>query len=253
MADLPTTLTPALLDTRLALQQVAVHVLARRRHAVTGRFGLRPSPGGIATPTFDDEPTVIRTSGRHLVVERGAEAVTGAMATLRTAAKIADVELPDADADEFRVGEDTPAMVDPDRPLGLDVTALDLLARWYAFGAVVLDELVATEPAVTAATTRQLWPEHFDLGGAVTIARSDDGGASEVKANIGASPGDGFDSEPYLYLGPWDAERPGDPSYWNAPFGAVLRYRDLVAGSHAEPLSRAVDFLRRGVRLLAPG
>ena len=44
-----------LTTTRLALQRLAVHVLARRRHAVTGRFGLRPAPGGLATPAFGDE------------------------------------------------------------------------------------------------------------------------------------------------------------------------------------------------------
>jgi hypothetical protein len=54
-------------ETRVALQQVAVHVLARRRHAMTGRFGLRPTPGGLGTPLFG-EGEVVRISGDVLVV-----------------------------------------------------------------------------------------------------------------------------------------------------------------------------------------
>jgi hypothetical protein len=40
--------------TRVTLHQVAVHILARRRQAVTGRIGLRPAPGGLATPPFGE-------------------------------------------------------------------------------------------------------------------------------------------------------------------------------------------------------
>ncbi|MEM9514592.1 MAG: hypothetical protein AAGA42_07000 [Actinomycetota bacterium] len=46
--------------------------------------------------------------------------------------------------------------------------------------------------------------------------------------NLGGSPGDGFSAEPYLYVGPWSANRPGDPDYWNAPFGAVLTRGELI-------------------------
>ena len=57
------------------------------------------------------------------------------------------------------------------------------------------------------------------------------GGSSagdDVRANLGASPGDAYEPEPYLYVGPWGPERPGDPGYWNAPFGAVLRRGELA-------------------------
>lgn len=230
-----------LVETRLALQQVAVHVLARRRYAATGRFGLRPSPGGIATPAFGDGPEAVRTCADFLVVERGADAVGVSLSTLGDAAAAAGVEL---DA-EFSVGDDTPALIDPDRPLDLDPDALDALAAWFALGSVAIDEVVATTPAMAAATTRQIWPEHFDLGGAVTLRRPD---GTEVKANLGASPGDGYEPHPYLYVGPWTEDRPGDPSFWNAPFGASLRLADL---DPTAPGPQASAFLHEALTHLA--
>jgi hypothetical protein len=67
-------------------------------------------------------------------------------------------------------------------------------------------------------------------------------------SNLGASAGDSFYEEPYLYVGPWEEVRPGDSSYWNAPFGAVLRYGELRAVP--DPLACAVEFLARGVELM---
>ena len=62
-------------------------------------------------------------------------------------------------------------------------------------------------------------------------------------ASISASlPGDAFSDEPYVYVGPWGTERPGEPDYWNAPFGAVLR-RSVV-----DP-AMCADFLRHGLAL----
>ena len=55
----------------------------------------------------------------------------------------------------------------------------------------------------------QLWPEHFDAGCDVTSR-------AERKATIGASTGDQHFPTPYLYVLPWDTDRPGDPQYWNA-------------------------------------
>ena len=57
---------------------------------------------------------------------------------------------------------------------------------------------------------------------------------ADDRVNLGASPGDGFHAEPYLYVGPWGPHRPGAPGFWNAPFGAVLGWglerptRDVV-------------------------
>jgi hypothetical protein len=238
LPSLPETLP----TTRAALQQVAVHVLARRRYQRTGRFGLRPSPGGVATPGFGDEIEVLRTSGRLLVVERGAGTVVEPIETLDQAAALADVAL----KADFSVGRDTPPVTDPGAPLAIDDTDARLLGDWFALGAAAVDELVATTAAITASTTRQIWPEHFDLGTAVTLA-----GSPVVEANVGASPGDADEPLPYLYVGPWDDDRPGDADYWNAPFGAVLRAEELVGLTHHEARVRAVAFLRQGFDLLA--
>jgi hypothetical protein len=57
-----------------------------------------------------------------------------------------------------------------------------------------------------------LWPEHFDVGIAVNAV------------NFGVSPGDGYLSWPYAYVGPHQA-RTG--SFWNAPFGAARPLTEL--------------------------
>jgi hypothetical protein len=240
MTWLPPSLPDTLPVTRTALQRVAVHVLARRRHQQTGRFGLRPAPGGLATPAFGDDVEVVRTSGRLLVVERGATTVAAELETLGQAAELAGVDL----ATDFSVGNDMPPVGDPAAPLDVDEVAARVIGEWYALGASVIDEVVAGHPAIASSTTRQIWPEHFDLGGAVTLA-------GDVRANVGASPGDGVEPLPYLYLGPWTDDRPGDAGYWNAPFGAVLRAEDLVGRPADEARTRAVAFLQRGFDLLS--
>jgi hypothetical protein len=236
--------------TRLGLQQLAVHVLARRRHAVTGRFGLRPSPGGIATPAFGDPLEVVRTTGRHLVVERGGDASIEPITTLRRAADLVGVDLDD----EFSTGGDTPPLQDPDQPLAVDDEAARRLAGWFAFGVGAIDAVSATSPHVAASATLQLWPEHFDVGGVLALGRPGtptDTIPDSDRVNVGASPGDEFHDRPYLYVGPWDDRRPGGPSYWNAPFGAVLSSDELTGADGEERRVRAAAFLRHGIGVLA--
>lgn len=233
-------------STRDALHRVAAHVLARRRHAYTGRFGLRPAPGGFGTPAFGDDLEVARTSGRYLVTERADIANRAPLTTLAAAAALAGVDL----AVEFSVGTDTPPVGDPDAPLGIDDAAARLLGRWYGFGLEVVDELVATESLVTASSVPQVWPEHFDLGCFVTVG-GDGGLDAGVRANVGASPGDSYEPAPYLYVGPWGDDRPGDPAYWNAPFGAVLPFAALAPLAPADQHRAAVAFLRTGATHLA--
>jgi hypothetical protein len=198
-------------STRGELQRVATHVLARRRHDVTGRFGLRATPGGFGTPAFGPPDTVevVRVAGTTLVHEVGGETVAVALdgSTLRSLAGVVGVDL----SVEFHAGNDTPPLGDPDEPLHVDATEATAVADWFDLGWRALDAVGVPH------STIQLWPEHFDVGCAVAD-----------RCNLGASPGDSFSEEPYLYVGPWAADdRPGDPAFWNAPFGAVLRRSDL--------------------------
>lgn len=226
--------------TRAALAQVVTHVMARRRFEVAGRFGMRVAPGSIATPMFDDE--VLRLGPTSLLRERRAtdRAETRTIAldgtTLAELASFAGADL----GSPFSVGHDTPPLVDPARPLHINARAVAIAITWFAMAAELLDEIIATHPAADAAAV-QLWPEHFDL--AVDLL------AGPGRVNLGASPGDSYCDEPYLYVGPWDARRPGKPEFWNAPFGAVLRYDEIVATG--DPRVAMQDFWRRGLALLA--
>lgn len=228
--------------TRDTMQRVATHILARRRHQLCGKFGLRATPGGIGTPACGPEHETLRITGTRLVRERtGADASTTSLdlvdATLADAARLAEVDL----TRPFEAGHDTPALGDPTAPLGLDPDAARALADWLAVGWTVLDTTVASLGAVAEPSVLQLWPEHFDAG--IDVAA-----APGRRVNLGASPGDGFNAEPYLYIGPWDADRPVDRTFWNAPFGAVLTYRQLLAS--ADPIAAAATFLTRGVTLI---
>ena len=241
-------LPPSVPTTRAGLHRVAVHVLARRRQAYVGLIGLRPSPGGVATPAFGDDVEVVRTSGAFLVVERAGVTNRVGLTTLAEAAELAGVDL----GVDFTVGELTPAVGDPHAALDIDDLAARALGDWWGLGLQVLDELAATEPGITASEAPQLWPEHFDLASVVTVA-GDGGQDRGWKLNLGASAGDSFEPLPYLYVGPWVADRPGDPAYWNAPFGAVLRHADLASLPAVEQRAAAVAFLRSGVRRFLPG
>jgi hypothetical protein len=216
---------------------VATHVLAHRRHDVTGKFGLRATPGGVGTPAFGppDDLEVVRICGTDLVHERGGtlgvRSIDGA--TLGELAAMVGVDL----ASEFNVGHDTPPPGDIDAPLAVDPDAADELAAWYALGWRALDVIAksAREPAPA-----QLWPEHFDASSLVSI-----GPGPDDRCDVGVSPGDRFSNEPYLYLGPWTKDRPGDASYWNTDFGAQ-RLRSEVPTPAA-----AVDFFLEGLRRFA--
>jgi hypothetical protein len=227
----------ALVATRLELQRVATHLLARRRHAVTGKFGLRATPGGIGTPAFGpaDDLEVVRISGTDLVHERGGalavQPITGA--TLTELADGVGVDL----AVDFSCGQDTPAVGDVDAPLTLDTQAAQELADWYALGWRALDVIAASarEPAPA-----QLWPEHFDASCLVSI-----GPGPDDRCDIGVSPGDRFSDEPYLYLGPWTRDRPGDGAFWNVDFGAQRRRAEVPT------VAAAVEFFVEGLRRFA--
>ena len=240
LAQLPATWV----TTRAELQRVAVHVLARRRFALAGKIGLRAAPAGIATAAAGSEHEVVRTSGAWLLRERTGESASARSlhlpgATLAEAAQLIEVDL-EAPLD---VGHDTPPVGDADARLAIDPPSASALGAWFAFGWAVLDEAAASLGRDAAPSVVQLWPEHFDAGCDVA--------AGDGRANLGASPGDAGHADPYLYVGPWGPERPGDESYWNASFGAILGHDALILAE--DPHATAVAFLRRGVELLASG
>jgi hypothetical protein len=234
--------------TREGLHQVAVHVVARARAQATGRFGLRVTAGGFGTPEFGTGPQRVRVSGSSLLAESGAAggATTRAAildgSSLREAARIAEVDL----AAGLSVGDDTPPLGDVDRRLSIDRTAAAVVTGWFTLVAESLDAVVAELDASAAPTMVQLWPEHFDV--ALDVA-FDPAAAGERRVNLGGSPGDGWRAEPYLYVGPWTADRPGDPAFWNAPFGAVLGYEAVASSDDAR--ATTVAFFRRGLALLS--
>lgn len=231
------TLVPA---TRTALHAIAAHVLGRRRFDVSGRFGLRATPGGVATPAFGVSPETIRISGLTLIREVGGEytcvPVNGS--TLRELAAFVDTDL----GQPFSVGAETPTLGPIDAPLGLDASTVDEIADWFSLGWKVLDDVLASLPDQSERTTIQLWPEHFDAATTVTLPRTE-------PANLGFSPGDEFESEPYVYIGSSGANRPGDKAFWNAPFGAMRRLSQVRDSSDSVAFCR--QFLAEGLDFLA--
>ncbi|MGA7758814.1 MAG: hypothetical protein WCA90_18705 [Ilumatobacteraceae bacterium] len=235
---------------RTTLQRIATHVLGQGRFRHDGLFDLTPLPGGFGTPPVGDRRERVRLVGGSLFVERvigddvreltaTTDVVTVAGGSIAELCRAVGFE----PAPDFWVGGDTPPLGDPDEMIVLDSLSAQLLGEWYLIGQRAIDEIVASVPDAQASVGR-LWPEHFDYG--IDLAAR-----PGVRCNLGAAAGDGFSDEPYLYVGPWDALRPGSADYWNAPFGAVLGYDDLDAA--ADPLGRAIEFLLAGITQLRSG
>jgi hypothetical protein len=225
-------------STRAELHRVATHVMARRRFVLTGRFGLRVTPGGFGTPMFGDDE-VVRIDGVSLLREQQLDdrAVTATHpldgATLRELAAFVETELDPA----FSVGKDTPELGDAAAPLAVDAASVAVMAEWLERGTEAVDRAVVGLGTGGDAAIAQLWPEHFDVGTDVAV-----GGG---RANLGVSPGDRFSAEPYLYVGPRSADRPGDAAYWNAPFGALATWSEIGDAAAADA------FFARGLGYLA--
>ncbi len=128
--------------------------------------------------------------------------------------------------------------------LELDPAAAGALVAWYAFGAIVLDLLAAGARPADAASPPILWPEHFDV--AIELGSEPDG----LRATYGFSPGDEQHPEPYVYVGPWITQAPGE--LWNAGgfAGAELAYADLLAA--ADQVAAALEFFTTRRDALAP-
>ncbi len=239
MSGAPTPLAGELESTRTTLHTITAHVLGRARFAASGHFGLRAALGGIATPAFGESPEVLRISGTDLVREVAATCtwtpITGS--TLRQLGEFAGVDL---DA-PFSAGDDTPPLGDTERALEVSTDSARVLAEWFALCWKVLDRVVEILPSDTSAATIQLWPEHFDASTTVTRPPSE-------PVDLGFSPGDGFESEPYVYVGPSSAARRRDTTFWNAPFGAVRRRSEVI--DRPDPAQACLDFLETGLDLV---
>ena len=236
-ADLPAGFT----TTCMELQRVATHILSRGRAGDAGRIGLRATTTGIATPMFGTHGTVLRLAGTVLVKEH--EGDQGPVVdvldlegrTLADAAEFARVDL----GAPFDPGSDAPAVGDTTARLDLDAGVVDLVWSWFAIGAASLDVVL---PVLVGPTVAQVWPEHFDIG---LVAATGSGGV-----NLGACPGDADVNEPYFYIAPWESVRPGDPEFWNAPFGAVLTRSALAASGN--PAATGGRFFVKGLTMLGP-
>jgi hypothetical protein len=230
----------ALSTARTEMHRIAVHVVARARIETTGRFSLRVTSGGFGTPEFGSAASRVRVSGTNLVVESDAvdSAAAKAMAiggsSLRTLATFAGVDL----AETIDVGHDTPALGDIDAPISLDGAAATELTTWFHEVTAILDGVLASLSPLAASTLPRLWPEHFDV--AIEAQAT-----AERRVNLGGSPGDGSSDEPYLYVGPWTDDRPGDAEFWNAPYGA-MRTRSQLADDPAGVIAAGVAFLLDG-------
>ncbi len=242
----PSSLTvpsPTLATTRSALHRLAFYVLSAAREAATGRIGLSATPGGFGSPPFQDadgRTQILRVEGSDLVIESDGETQRSPITTLGAAAELVGVT-PDGDRGaEF----DVPEMGALDAPLDVDPTASTLLAEWYRLGFDTLEVIRDEAEPEDDATEPWLWPEHFDVG---TDMGSAQAGA---RASYGASPGDQGHPEPYLYVAAWsDVDR--SDRFWNDTrfSGASLVLSELTA--NADPVERALSFLREGRRRLA--
>lgn len=229
-------------------RRLATHVVAQAQAVETGHFALMPLPGGFGTPQFGVNRRRIRVSGGSVFVEAAGAPGESATTSIHMIAGSTIRGLCDAlgfhpDPD-FSVGGDTPDLGDPDEMLTFDADTATLLGDWYQLGLRAMDHVVASLPDAQASVAR-LWPEHFDLGIDLAVDAANKPG---VRTNLGASAGDESHAEPYLYVGPWDADRPGPADYWNAPFGATMSFCDLDAADN--PLAAATEFMLHGVAYL---
>jgi hypothetical protein len=190
--------------TRRSLHGLAERVLAGPQYAQSRDIRLRATDGGFGTVAQPD----IRIDGVELVVGASRHKLDGTIAEVAARAGLTPRDLSDVYAEGAGVGADEPLFVDPD--------AAAEIAGAFGRGDVALRALSAEEEPV-------LWPEHFDIG------------ISFDEVNYGVSPGDAHVPEPYAYVGPW-TQRSG--SFWNMPFGATRRMRELPDATAVEAFFR---------------
>lgn len=234
-------LPPNYVETREALHQVAFFAIAPARYKAMGRMGLKPTAEGFGTPEF--EGRVARVDGDQLVHEQDGNIATQTITTVRAAAEFFGN---DYQVEWFSDFHDPLSPQDPDTQLAIDRPSALALGHWFDFGFTVLDQLRTHGTQEDDVTEVQLWPEHFDP--ATELGDHDKG----ERASFGASPGDGSNPEPYLFVASW-SEVDRANSYWdNESFnGASLGYSELLNAS--DPIGRALEFLLEGYRALHTG
>lgn len=228
------------LATVAELQRIATHIVARARYQATGRFSLRVTPGGFGTPEYGADHKRVRVSGTTLIAESDAEGAASTRTkpivgtTMPRLAHLAGARI----ISPFDVGRDTPKVGSLAHAIQLDLPTVDLVCRWFATVAGVLDRVALAMQTTGSPSLVRLWPEHFDVAFDVQVRPG-------VRVNLGGSPGDSFLGEPYLYVGPWTDARPGGGSFWNAPFGAACPASSLATADDG------FAFLMEGVGRLA--
>ena len=208
--------------TAASLHRVAERIVSPARKPPE-LISLQPAPGGFGTPEFEHDGVRqrVRVEGTELVYEREGERDRAPLTTLATAGALVAELLPiETELDDI--------------PLEIDATAARALAELYAFGASLLEQLIAGAAAEDTATPVKLFPEHFD------IATELGGEANGARATYGLSPGDEQHPEPYAYVGPWNGEVSGD--LWQARGfrGAELTYAELLAATDQQ--AAAMEF-----------
>lgn len=200
----------SLSTTTRSLHGIAELLLAGPQHRATGEIALRVTADGFATSFAPD----LRFDGRAVIAgERRAEVAGLSYADVAAALGVV-------------AGE--PAGVYKD---GSGVRADDRIVLDPAAARTVLDAFATGDEALRAFAPdadRVLWPEHFDVG--ITLG----------EVNYGIAPGDDHVPEPYAYVGP---HTPREGEFWNVPFGAARRVRDLGTAA------AMVEFFATGRRL----
>ena len=214
-------LPPSYSATRDSLHRLAEHVLSPARYAVTGRIGLRQSPGGFATPPFGEPARTIGVDGDELVISGQSKTQRTRITTIADAGRFVGIA-PGAPSEVYSPN----TQLDLDAALAVDREAVEVIAMWYELIAMALAAF-ATSIAEDEPDEAQLWPEHFDLA------------MSADRINYGGSPGDDYIDVPYLYVGPSKDDESGR-YFWNQPFGAAIGFDEIAT------ISGPFEFFRRG-------
>lgn len=180
--------------TRRTLHAVAELVLAGPQWRDSNDIRLRVVPGGfrtVAAPDLRVAGTYVVSGNHRLPIEGTSEKLAAALGVI--------AGMPES------VYHEGSGMTPADE-LTLDPDAAQRIIGALEMGDIALRLLAPDEEPV-------LWPEHFDVG-----IRVDE-------INYGVSPGDGYLTEPYAYVGADPV--PGDP-FWNAPFGAARPMTEFI-------------------------